>query len=277
MAKHSKKTFILGVGAQKCGTTWLYRYLKSPSHVNLGVRKEYHIWDSKYSCLEFSSKRFWQIKNSGDLQQYMMINIPGYYEYYFDSLIKGRINITGDITPSYASLTAAHYSNIKQRLEAKDFQVKVVFLMRDPVQRCWSAARMNYRDRASSDNYIMSNTELNELFQKEIYNNSYIARTRYEETIQNLEQVFDQSELYLSIYETMHELDNLTKLSTFCGVPTNTKFSDQVVNSSPSKTLTRDNATACYTQFKSTYEFCNARFPETKRHWQAYDHLDIKP
>ena len=40
------KTFILGVGAQKCGTTWLYEQLKADKVVNMGFRKEYHVLDS---------------------------------------------------------------------------------------------------------------------------------------------------------------------------------------------------------------------------------------
>jgi hypothetical protein len=42
------KTFLLGVGCQKGGTTWLYRYLtRSPQFVP-GYRKEYHLFDSLY-------------------------------------------------------------------------------------------------------------------------------------------------------------------------------------------------------------------------------------
>jgi hypothetical protein len=35
------KTFILSVGAQKCGTTWLYGQFKANKMVNMGFRKEY--------------------------------------------------------------------------------------------------------------------------------------------------------------------------------------------------------------------------------------------
>ena len=40
------KTFLLGTGCQKGGTTWLFRYLKeSPQYVR-GYLKEYHVFDA---------------------------------------------------------------------------------------------------------------------------------------------------------------------------------------------------------------------------------------
>ena len=41
-----QKTFILGVGSQKGGTTWLHRQLTSNATVDLGHKKEYHVFDS---------------------------------------------------------------------------------------------------------------------------------------------------------------------------------------------------------------------------------------
>ena len=42
----SKNTFILGLGFQKCGTSWLYRYLQQSEKFDGGELKEYHIWDA---------------------------------------------------------------------------------------------------------------------------------------------------------------------------------------------------------------------------------------
>lgn len=40
------KTFVLGLGHQKCGTTWLYHYLSQSRRFKGGIKKEYHIWDA---------------------------------------------------------------------------------------------------------------------------------------------------------------------------------------------------------------------------------------
>ena len=44
--RKSKNTFILGLGFQKCGTSWLYRYLQQCRKFDGGELKEYHVWDA---------------------------------------------------------------------------------------------------------------------------------------------------------------------------------------------------------------------------------------
>lgn len=44
-----------------------------------------------------------------------------------------------DITPSYSMLSAGDFAIVRDGLEAKGFDVKVVFLMRDPLERLWSS------------------------------------------------------------------------------------------------------------------------------------------
>ena len=46
-----KKIFILGVGAQKAGTTWLHRQLIKSANFNFGHRKEYHVFDAMEKTL----------------------------------------------------------------------------------------------------------------------------------------------------------------------------------------------------------------------------------
>lgn len=73
-----KKTFLLGVGAQKSGTTWLYKYLSDNSNVSFGPLKEYHIWDGIYikECANFLAKK-------EDKFRYALQNMGGAYEHFF--------------------------------------------------------------------------------------------------------------------------------------------------------------------------------------------------
>jgi len=43
--KKNDKTFLLGLGHQKCGTTWLHEYLDGYPFFEKGFAKEYHVWD----------------------------------------------------------------------------------------------------------------------------------------------------------------------------------------------------------------------------------------
>ena len=100
-----KPTFILGVGAQKAGTTWLYNQLNHCNFVNMGCLKEYHVWDAIYSE-EMNS--FISIPKKNEipaeaLRRLMQTN-SGAYEQYFSGLISDNVTITGDITPSSSIL-----------------------------------------------------------------------------------------------------------------------------------------------------------------------------
>jgi len=40
------KTFLLGVGAQRSGTRWIYSYLRNSPGAAFGSGKEWHVWDA---------------------------------------------------------------------------------------------------------------------------------------------------------------------------------------------------------------------------------------
>lgn len=52
-----KRTFILGLGHQKCGTSWLHKYLCHSDQFAEGYSKEFHVWDRKDIPL-FAIKKF---------------------------------------------------------------------------------------------------------------------------------------------------------------------------------------------------------------------------
>ncbi len=45
-SSESNKTFLLGLGNQKCATSWLHKYLSQNTNFDGGFAKEYHIWDA---------------------------------------------------------------------------------------------------------------------------------------------------------------------------------------------------------------------------------------
>ena len=69
------KTFILGVGAQKCGTTWLYDQCKANKMVNTRFRKEYHILDSIENPKQHNRFREKYIQNALDLHEKVRLGI----------------------------------------------------------------------------------------------------------------------------------------------------------------------------------------------------------
>jgi len=270
-------TFILGVGAQKSGTSWLHHYLKKSPHFNPGLMKEYHIWDalflkssSKYLVKNIEEQTLKGVKLTPEeferkkdviALRFLVQSDSLPYEQYFAELMHGEFNVTGDITPAYAGLQAHTYALIKKRLESVGFKVKVVFLMRDPVERCLSAVRMKIRKRQSES--------VPEKL-RSVYNSERLGlRTNYHRTIQELDKVFDSQDIYFGIFEEMFTEANIEKLSIFCGVPTNYAFGSVLVNSGTDRTpIDLELRKMVSDYYSDVYEFCEKRFPQTELLWR---------
>ena len=276
--------FYLGVGAQKAGTTWLWSYLSSYPSVDFGRFKEYHVWDGLFlaECRDFliTSRRQILFRrrglpgvNRGQLLRYRMQHRVGVYENYFRSLICGGIQATGDITPVYAGLSARHFAHIRTRLEDVGFQVRPLFVMRDPFERCWSAVRMQKRDGmvCGSDEEVM---------RARYSSRPYVMRADYQRTITELEQVFAPHEIFYGIYEELHTPGGIAALDEFCGLapeapswPGRNSSRDssqwgQRINASPKSEHIPDSLRAeVIDHYSQVYEFCNERFPQTKILW----------
>ena len=263
-------TFILGVGAPKSGTTWVYEYLRKYPNVDMGIMKEYHVWDCKFNPYDLFNEHEINLAIRETTEEFQirnpirnnMRNIHGWYEDYFKNLIKGNITITGDITPSYLALNANNFSIIKNRLETAGFDIKVVLLARDPIQRCWSAIRYQH---ASIEDKL-------EIFKRRHKSRVYQVRTKYDYTLTELEKVFNKENIYVGIYEEMFTDDNIRKISDFCGVGFNPSFKNEVINSGLKFDNIVDDQSAreCYSFYKPTYDYFNHRFPQTKTLWAHY-------
>ncbi|MCH2161205.1 MAG: sulfotransferase, partial [Phycisphaerales bacterium] len=103
---------FLGIGSQKSGTTWLHARLQEHPDVFLPEEKEQHYFDWNYhQSLSSYAKVF---EGAGD-------------------------RICGEITPGYAILSPDRIRYLASIMP----KVRVLFLMRDPVERAWSQVVMN--------------------------------------------------------------------------------------------------------------------------------------
>lgn len=263
-----KPIFVLGVGAQKAGTSWLYSQLQKKREVNLGFTKEYHVWDAINvdHCRRFAAPVTKGESGSQALRR-MMQNVDGVYEKYFEGVVGDGVFVTGDITPSYSTLTDKEFSEIRGRLKGIGFDVKVVFLMRDPVERNWSAARM-MRDRFIKKGGEVSDSEFVEYF-KELYkSNEMVHRTRYDLTVENLKRSFSSNEIFLGFYEKLFEQRTLQQLSEFLGFGLGEADVGTKVNSSSEAFLPAEEEQECKEFFQRVYEYCYRNFSITKDLWR---------
>jgi len=267
-----KPIFLLGVGAQKAGTTWLHAYLQSLPEVDLGFMKEYHVFDQGHvrdttpNRRDIFKNNFRSYFGSDNLAKRYKFrrNHKHYFDYFLNLVDKSdEVFVTGDITPSYAALPPDVFRYVKSSLEAKGFRVRVIFLMRDPVARCISANRMYSRPTllgSSGDENLEA-----ELLEKKYQQVRFRIRTRYDLTIANLEQVFAPEELYFGFYEELFSDKALSEICSFLELPFRRGNYDQVVHGTKVKSeLPEATKSLVRNYYSEVYDFALNRFGQER-------------
>jgi Sulfotransferase family len=281
-----KNVFLLGVGCHKGGTSWLHDYLAHHPNANMGFLKEYHIFDALFvpECRVFLDK---VRKSSLDAlregstpseDHQVLFKLLGFYtdpESYFDYfwVLANRdcdTRLTGDLTPSYAALPARAFAKIKEGLERRNFEVKVIFLMRDPVERCISTVRMISRDAGVT----LTSAQEAEALRRAYATRPYEIRTRYEVTIRELEAVFRADDIYFAFFERLFAEESIRQITTFLSLPyVAPNFERQINVSRNTNETDPELRKEIFDFYRDTYEFVASRFGrnEIRAMWANYD------
>jgi hypothetical protein len=269
------KTFILGVGAQRCGTTWLHRHLQGHPRVDLGFRKEYHVFDALHLDDEGIRRAFLQgrIKavvgkparevTKADLALLRFLGDTELYFDYFAELLAARPHLlaTGDITPSYAALPPAVLSTIRAGVVKRGLVLRAVFLMRDPVERCMSAVRLGFRRSGAAwtveDERRALRATCDAPFQR--------LRGRYDLTIAHLEAAFAGEEIALFFYEELFTPAAMERLHRHLSLDPVPAAFDQAANASGTRHAIEDGLRQeVFLAYADVYRFVAARFGEAR-------------
>ncbi len=166
---------FLGIGAQKAGTTWLYRCLQRHPQIYLPRTKELHYFNrltgrgprftkvrSLWSGMvgQGPAERDWRrrvrwsmetivqgglsVANGRELLRSVSYHLPGTKDdaWYRRQFAAGTGRLKGEITPAYALLDDAGVRHVT-RLSP---QVKVIFFLREPLSRMFSQWQMESRE-----------------------------------------------------------------------------------------------------------------------------------
>ncbi len=196
---HARGPDFLVIGAQRSGTTWLYRVLRQHPELWLPPVKELHYFDKPNvhrGCLRLKDwpRIGWAGLNSFDpwLLRYFfsMRNDDWYMRLFQRAQAKGLV--TGEVTPAYATLG----EDVFARVRDMNPNVKLVFIMRDPVERTWSAA--NFSAKAGR---MVSGEEAH----RRARQRSVIMRSSYMDTIKRLEKIFPASQLHYCFFDDLRD------------------------------------------------------------------------
>jgi hypothetical protein len=240
----SDPAILFCIGATKAGTTGVYRLLHDHPDCALPAVKEAHYWDTfdpqdaqvqlaafRLRLRELRSakaeaeaaQRGWQIANLdrriNDMKALMAVldsdrqDDAGYLHWLTQGRGEGRV--FADITPNYALLPDAMLA----RMLATSPQAKVLYLIRDPLDRLWSHIRMQAR-RQRQDHEIYAKKANNILYR--ILNKGQethiLERGDYASVIRKLRRVVPADRLLVLFAETLLTRAGLAQLCGFLGI-----------------------------------------------------------
>lgn len=265
-----KRTFILGLGNQKCGTSWLHKYLCQSNKFADGYTKEFHVWDRRDISLLAHHQSHLSLKTLISLKRYRRYKVENtdYYFSYFDKLMSGDKVISADITPCYSGLKSNRLEYIKKRFSEKGIETKVVILVREPLSRIKSAVRFNLDRRCYYEGISLNETDFqNALIQ--YYTTEHCSmRTNYQNIISEAKGIFSSDNIHIGFYENMFERSEVERLSKFLQIEPNLQYAKVKVN----KTKNAVNITESDLQVKAfyadTYEYFYKNFPISKELWK---------
>jgi hypothetical protein len=134
---------FLCVGAQKAGTSWLYRQCEPHPDFWMPPLKELHYFNKLTKAQRTSSPRCRDERDVCFRESVSRLSARPYFdmESYARLFAYKGSRLSGDITPAYSALN----DEIIERVVGYFPNLKVIFLARDPVERAWSQLSMGVR------------------------------------------------------------------------------------------------------------------------------------
>ncbi len=218
-----KRPFFIGIGAQKAGTTWLYQKLHRHPQIWVPPEKELHFFDrsphypspnqlaTSSPWTRLIGKQPWEMDRTIKLSAQLIYRIMrrkikttfwycqwtfGYYDdnWYVDLFSQAQTDqIMGEITPSYSILENEDIAH----LSAINPDIKLIFMLRNPIDRAWSAVRF-YNDK-NPTKQVNSSDEMVSLLKTP----DMVLRGDYERTLNNYLNHFDSSQILMGFYDAI--------------------------------------------------------------------------
>lgn len=271
------KTFICGVGVQKAGTTWLHDYLDGLPEIYMAPRKELHYFDRKFAGRVTNIEAITirqirrQLENMDDKGPYtypdklveamdilrMHYDDQGYAQYFARRV--GSHPFFGEITPAYCMIGRDGFADMRAMFP----RVKIIYLMRDPIDRHMSLMRMAEEDR-NEPGFALRN------FLPSLDRNFSRRMADYQAQLEALKAVFTPDELFIGFYEMLFSEVEIRRLCDFIGVPFKpASYNTRVRTSSADSTIDPELAAAARQKLEGTYAFCRSAFPDLPSSWRV--------
>jgi hypothetical protein len=224
------KTFLIGVGAAKAATSWVHGYLGTLPGVTASPLKEAHFFDTKFSRYQDDPWDPIAVKRAGNylthpgdvaaqisknphfqacIDRVAMIYDDNAYFAHFARIVAPDTRTLCEATPSYAVLGAEGFAYVKRFFASQAVTLKLLFILRDPVDRLWSQLRHIQQSDPEMD--------VTACWQDLVERPRIFERSDYRSTVAVLDQTFPAEHLLYLYYEELFTDETLTLLCAFAG------------------------------------------------------------
>ena len=221
-----KKPTFMCIGPEKTGTSWLYENLKAHPQVYLPPIKEIrYFWETArlpdQDITERLTNNHWHnalyrnhLKKRVDFYQdnqdklanknpelikqliwdFKYLLLPHNDEWYFSLFADSNEKVSGDITPLYYQLNDQEIQHIRNILP----DLKIIILLRNPIDRAWSKAKMNLCQHQGK--------KLKDVSKEQFYNNfaqEYEQLPSYISLIKKWKKYFPEQNIYIGYYDKL--------------------------------------------------------------------------
>ena len=211
---------FLGVGAPRTGTTWLSANLRRHPEIWMTPVKEVHYFDKRH--LRRRNNRYYRghlrkrmrryrrgrtyrgalrpgdsglLKNlSWDAHFFLRKRDNDWYQRVFRPT-PGQI--AGEITPAYSTLKP----DIVREIHRINPDLRIIYLMRDPIERSWSSAMMTFGKRGGRAVEAIGDDELMRHFER----TSHTLRGDYLRTLSMWEGVFGRDRVFVGFLDQIQD------------------------------------------------------------------------
>lgn len=272
------KTYVVGVGVQKAGTSWLHDYLSRQPDIYTSPRKEMHYFDARFApgatrirhlLVRQLKKQAERMLAAEDFETFspafieaadrvrMHYDDKGYPDYFASRV--GSKRLFGEITPSYCLIGENGFRHMKSLFPS----IRVIYIMRDPVDRHLSFLRMTEEGRGQ-DGYALKNfiSSLERGFARQMCD--------YRSHLEALRAVFAPEELFIGFYERLFTDAEIGRLCSFLGIPfASGNFGTRIRTSGTAADPTPEMIAEAVSILKPTYDYVRETIADVPETWRA--------
>ena len=265
---------LICIGAAKCATSWLHGYLGGLPEIAVSPLKELHFFNARFPATALGdpeamalARLSFHLEQAGDkaanlrgrasfqasVDRVQMIYDDEAYLGHFARLCGERTRTLCDITPAYSAIGAEGFAHMRDFCAARGLAPKILFLMRDPVQRFWSQIR--HLEQMNPDSHATRRWD------DALASAALMARADYQGIVTALDRLFPAENLAYLFYESMFETASLRRLCDFAGAAYQPAAIAERQNETQVQALMPDAARrALHDALAPQYAFCRTRF-----------------